>query len=137
MTVLVVAGTDRGVTHKVAEVIAEALNGRGIEATLGEIDDLRRAEEFEAIVFGSEAEGGRWPSPAGDACRRHADVLTQHLVWLFSAPVEENSATRGEIDVPELVAALTARDHKYFADAEPHTIRSWVSFIADELEGNS
>lgn len=137
MTVLVVAGSNRGVTHQVAEVIAESLGRRDIEVTLGEVGDLDRVAEFEAVIIGSEAESGKWPAEAGELCRRHADALTQQQVWLFSAPVEENSAIRGEVEVPELLAALAARDHKYFPSPDPDEVMAWTSFIADELEGNS
>ena len=137
MTVLVVAGTSRGVTHQVAQVIAESLGTRDIDATLGEVSGLDRTAEFDAIIIGSEAESGKWPAEAGDLCRRYADALTQQQVWLFSAPVEENSTIRGEVEVPELLAAVAARDHKYFPSPDPDEVMSWTSLIADELEGNS
>ncbi|MFD6883641.1 flavodoxin domain-containing protein [Rhodococcus sp. DT1] len=137
MTVLVVAGSNRGVTHQVAQVIAESLGTRDIEVTLGGSSDLDRVAEFEAIIIGSEAESGKWPAATGDLCRRYADALIQQQVWLFSAPVEENSAIRGEVEVPELLAALAARDHKYFPTSDTDEVMTWTSLIADELEGNS
>ncbi|MGN0039715.1 MULTISPECIES: flavodoxin domain-containing protein [unclassified Rhodococcus (in: high G+C Gram-positive bacteria)] len=137
MTVLVVAGSNRGVTHQVAQAIAESLGTRDIEVTLGENSDLDRVAEFEAIIIGSAAESGKWPAASADLCRRYADALTQQQVWLFSAPVEENSTIRGEVEVPELLAAVAARDHKYFPTSDPDEVMTWTSLIADELEGNS
>ncbi|MEE2031177.1 flavodoxin domain-containing protein [Rhodococcus chondri] len=135
MTVLVATENTDGPTRKIAEVIAEALTGRDIEVTVGDLSDLERAEEFEAIVFGGEVEDAQWSPDTREALLAQGRKLSQHLVWLFSAGDDESS---DDDETAELIGKLVPRDYKKFrAGAEPDEVRSWVSFIADEIEGHS
>jgi menaquinone-dependent protoporphyrinogen IX oxidase len=136
MSVLIATESTRGATWQVATVIAESLAQHGIEVTQGTLSDLEHAKDFEAIVIGSDAEGDGWPAVAREACTRHAPALTQRLVWLFSGPAD-NSTASDNIDLSELAAMVKARDYKVFPSTDNDQVLSWATLIADELEGHS
>ncbi|MGN5239391.1 MULTISPECIES: flavodoxin domain-containing protein [unclassified Rhodococcus (in: high G+C Gram-positive bacteria)] len=136
MSVLIATENTRGTAWQAASVIAESLTQRGFEVTLGTLSDLERATEFEAVVIGSEVEGGEWSAGARDACRRHAPDLTQRLVWLFSGGSGEGEPGK-PADVSELAEAVAARDYMSFPQFDTERVLSWAAFIADELDGHS
>lgn len=134
MTVLVATGSLDGAVRQVAVSIAETLGERDIEVTLGEIDDLERAEEFEAIVIGGEVEDGQWSPDIRDSLSEDSSRLEQHLVWLFGVRDDKSD----DDDLADIVAELAARDFKSFGPSpEGDDVRSWASFIADEIDGHS
>ncbi|UYP19214.1 flavodoxin/nitric oxide synthase [Rhodococcus sp. Z13] len=132
MTVLVATESSEGPVRTVAESVAAALEGRDIDVTLGDASDLERAEEFEGIVFGAEVEDGEYSPDTQEELQSRRTVLRQQVVWLFGVG-------SGEADeCPELVGHLAASGYKSFSPTtEDDEVQSWVSLVADEIEGHS
>ncbi|WP_241383360.1 flavodoxin domain-containing protein [Rhodococcus sp. CH91] len=132
MTVLIVTDNADGPTQKIARLVADALAEREIEATLGEVADLERAEEFEGIVFGGDVEDGEYSPETVETLTSYASGLSQQLVWLFAASDESST------EAPDLVSNLAARDYRSFdPSVGEEDVKSWASFIADEIDGHS
>lgn len=127
MAVLVAAGHSEGASRTVVDTVAESLSERKIDVTVGGPDDLSRAGEFDAVVFGSETEGELWPADVKDAFEQATDTLNQKPVWLFFV---------GESD-PGGVSIAPRGRRKFAAEPDRDDVRSWASLIADELDGHS
>ncbi|MEU5841318.1 flavodoxin domain-containing protein [Rhodococcus sp. NPDC047139] len=132
MTVLVVTDSPEGPTQKIARLVADALAERDIDVTVGDTSDLERTEEYEGIVFGGEVDAGEYSPDTIEILTSRASGLSQQLVWLFAVGDESSQ------DTPDLISELAALDYRSF---DPSTgedeVRSWASYIADEIDGHS
>ena len=85
MRVLVAYATKHGATRGIAERIAESLERRGLDVTLQPVAQDAPVGEFDACVIGSSAYMFHWLKEATAFVRRHARLLSDRPVWLFSS----------------------------------------------------
>ena len=82
--ILVTYGTKHGTTREVAETVAEALNGLGVDVTTrpaGEIDDLA---PYTGVVIGGALYTGRWHRDAVRFLKTHRSALETMPVAVFA-----------------------------------------------------
>lgn len=122
MNVLVTAASRQGATQGIAEAIGRTLRTRGLDATVARPEELVDVAAYDAFVIGSAVYMGHWLEPAIVFTRRFAPTLSQKPVWLFSSgPVGDpkrklvQKMTADPVDLPELLAATGAREHRIFA----------------------
>jgi menaquinone-dependent protoporphyrinogen oxidase len=122
MKVLVTAASQQGATSGIAEAIARALGGRGLDATVAAPDEIADVAAYDAFVIGSAIYMGHWLEPATAFVRRFSTPLTQRPVWLFSSgPVGDprrklvQKMTADPVELPELLALSKAREHRILA----------------------
>jgi menaquinone-dependent protoporphyrinogen oxidase len=77
--------TRHGSTAQTAERIGDRLAERGLRVTVAPVADVRDVGSYGAVVLGSPVYDGRWLPEADDFAQRHADVLAECVLWLFSA----------------------------------------------------
>lgn len=109
MRILITWGSKRGGTAGIAEILGEALRGRGFEVVLlpaGEVEDL---EEFDAAIVGGALYANRWHRDARRFIRRHVMQLRRIPVWFFSSGPLDDSADSGEIAPTGQVGVLMER----------------------------
>jgi len=160
MRVLVTAATKHGATSEVATVIAEVLNGAGVEAVALHPSAITTIEDYDAVILGSAVYVGHWLDPARRFAERFGPELTGRPVWLFSSgPIGAPAKPEEEpLDVAALMGQLGAREHRVFAGLVDRTrlglaeraivaavrapdgdfrpwpeIRAWAAGIAKEL----
>ncbi len=116
MKVLVSAASKYEATSEIAQAIADALAGKGLEVTVVPPAQAGAIEEFDAVVLGSAVYMGQWLKPARDLAERSAAALATRPVWLFSSgPVGDPAkAADNPVDVSKILEATKARDHRVF-----------------------
>jgi menaquinone-dependent protoporphyrinogen oxidase len=82
--VLVAYATKYGATKEVAEAVATALRGAGLEAEVQRARDVRSLGAYGAVVLGAPLYIGRWPKDARAFLSRHQTALAQRPVAVFS-----------------------------------------------------
>lgn len=120
MKVLVAAASKHGATYEVAEAIGRGLRERSLDVDVRDVDDVRGLSGVDACVLGSAVYVGRWLGPARQFVEANAEALSAIPTWLFSSgplgdplkPDEEHA-----VDVTEIVAVTSAREHRLFAGA--------------------
>ena len=118
MKALVAVASRHNATHDIAEVIAEELRTSGLEVDLRDADAVSDIGGYEAVVLGSGVYMGRWLPAARHFVDVHGPALRTVPVWLFSSgPLgAEDPKPRGDpVDIPQLLEATHAREHKVFA----------------------
>jgi menaquinone-dependent protoporphyrinogen oxidase len=85
MKVLVAYASRHGATSGIAERIAAVLQGRDIEASAEDVEQVGDIAAYDAFVVGSAAYMGRWLKEASAFARRHRSVLATKPTWLFSS----------------------------------------------------
>jgi menaquinone-dependent protoporphyrinogen oxidase len=119
MRVLVTAASLRGATYEIAEAIAAGLAGRGVDADSRPVEEVDTLAGYDAFVIGSAVYVGRWLEPARVLVERHAALLAERPVWLFSSgPLGPPDALKPEgdpVDVGELVQLVRPVRHQVFA----------------------
>ena len=117
MRVLVTAATKYGATAEITATIAEVLDKHGLEATVLPAEQVKGVDGYDAVVVGSAVYAGHWLKPARELVERHAGTLAGRPVWLFSSgPVGDPPRPEEDpVDVAEIVAATSAREHRVFA----------------------
>lgn len=122
MRVLVTAASQQGATHGIAEAIGRRLRLRGLDATVAGPDEIVDVAAYDAFVIGSAIYMGHWLEPATAFVDRHAPMLSQRPVWLFSSgPVGDptrrlvQKMTADPVELPELLTLTKAREHRIFA----------------------
>ncbi len=84
MTVLIVHASDHGSTREIAERIATRLSEAGHTAKALSVEEAGDPSEYEAVVLGSAVHSQAWLPEATRYAKRHAAVLAERPVWLFS-----------------------------------------------------
>jgi len=157
--ILVAYGSKHGGTAEIAEWIATALRGRGLQADVMSGGEVRDVRPYDAVIIGGALYAGIWHKNARKLVRRHLHDLKERPVWLFSSGPLDHKAEAGD---PEEAKGVTKAAHRLGArgqicfggvlapDAEgmiassmakklagdyrdPDQIAAWASGIADEL----
>lgn len=123
MRVLVSAASRHGATAEMAGRIGAALQralvqgDSGAEVVVRPAAQVESLDGYDAHVFGSAVYMGHWLGPAKDLVQKHAAVLRERPVWLFSSGPVGDPPKPDEIpaDAPALIEATGARDHVVFA----------------------
>lgn len=116
MKVLISAASKHGATKEIAEAIAEAVRGEGLDAVVIDPDMVESVEEFDGVVIGSGVYAGHWLEPAKRLIQGHADALLGRSVWLFSSgPLGDQAKPADPVDVTPLADRIRARGHRVFA----------------------
>ena len=91
--VMVLHASKRGGTAGIADLIAERLEERGVEALVRDASKVRRFDDVDGVVLGSALYGGRWRGAAVRALRRISRLDDPPAVWLFhSGPLGDDGA---------------------------------------------
>jgi len=110
MKVLVSAASKYGATSEIAQAIADALAGKGLEVTMVPPAQADAIEQFDAVYM------SKWMKPARELAQRQAAALASRPVWLFSSgPVGEPAKPADNpVDVSTILQSTKARDHQIF-----------------------
>lgn len=120
MTVLVTYASKHGSTQGIAEAIGERLRGRGLDAEVRPVREVKGLESYGTVVLGSAVYLGAWMKDAVAFLDRHEDALRRVPLWLFSSgptaadqglDVAVSAKLRTRLDT------LGARDHHLFRAA--------------------
>ena len=156
MSVLVTYGSKRGGTKGLAEMVATDLREEGLQVDLVAPNQVKRLDEYEAVVVGGALYAFRWHRAAKRFVKRHTDELRERPVFFFSSGPLDDSATTKDIPpvkgVQALMERVEARGHITFGgrlspDAkgfpasamaqkkagdwrDPAQVRAWVRSIA-------
>jgi menaquinone-dependent protoporphyrinogen oxidase len=120
--VLVSAASRHGATAEIAQAIRQVLAEQGLTVTVIPPGDVRSLDGYDAVIIGSAVYMGHWLDPAKELVNRFHEALTDRPVWLFSSgPVGKPSSKLAQsmdqdpADLPAMVEATRARDHRRFA----------------------
>ena len=120
--VLVSAASQHGATAEIAQAIGQTLAGQGPTVAVIPPGDVRSLDGYDAVIIGSAVYMGHWLDPAKELVNRFHDALTGRPVWLFSSgPVGKpgsklaQSMDQDPVDLPGMLEATHARDHRRFA----------------------
>jgi menaquinone-dependent protoporphyrinogen oxidase len=120
--VLVSAASRHGATAEIAQAIGQALSEQGLTVAVIPPGDVRSLDGYDAVIIGSAVYMGHWLDPAKELVNRFRGALTDRPVWLFSSgPVGKPSSKLAEsmdqdpVDLPGMIEATDARDHRRFA----------------------
>lgn len=105
MNVLVAFATRHGATREIAQRIASVLEQNGLQVALRPVETVDDAcvERADAFVLGAAAYTGHWLAAMTNFVRRHAGVLTNRPVYLFSSgPIGDDRYDDKGRDVVEL-----------------------------------
>lgn len=127
MTVLVAYASKHGATQGIAERIARTLTSTGQQAEARPVKSAGELAGYEAFVIGSATYAFHWRKEASEFVRRNGAILAGRPAWLFSSGplgTEDTGAKGRDLrtttepkDIPELTAAIHARDHHVFFGA--------------------
>lgn len=84
MKVLVTYASAHGSTRQIAEEIARRLAQDGLDADARSIDEVATLDPYDAVIIGSAVHNMAWLPPAASFVHRHAAILADRPVWLFS-----------------------------------------------------
>jgi menaquinone-dependent protoporphyrinogen oxidase len=96
-TILIAYATKYGATAEIAEKIAEALRGEGLQAEVLPAERAGDPTPYAAVVLGSAVYAGQWRKEAASFLQANEQALAGRPVWLFS------SGPTGEGDPVELM----------------------------------
>ncbi len=120
MRALVAHGSKRGGTAGLAEMVAAALERRGVEATTMSAGKRPSVDGFDVVIVGGALYANRWHRDAARFLRRRGADLASKQVWLFSSgPLgDEDAADAAQIppvtQVERLMNSTGARGHRTF-----------------------
>lgn len=137
MFILVTYATCHGSTRSIAERIGKRLTEYGIRVDVREAGSVKQVGHYHAVVAGSAVHNGDWLPEGAEFLHRHAGLLSERPVWLFSvgmAPAGRGRRGRwfaAHTRIPPAVAAnrdyVNPRDLHYFAGVlEPEHITRYV-----------
>jgi menaquinone-dependent protoporphyrinogen oxidase len=117
--VLVTAASRHDATREIAQVIADGLSRRGVEAEARSVDQVTSLDGFDAVVIGSAIYMGRWLKRARGFVCEHAAELSAMPVWLFSSgplgPPDHLIPAGESADAEQLIDLVQASGHRVFA----------------------
>lgn len=124
MKILVAYASRHGATQGIAERIADRLRAAGLNAEARPAASVKSLAGYDAFVIGSAAYMFHWLKDAATLVRRNQAVLAVKPVWLFSSgpvgtePFDAKGRDQKEAaipkELPELQAAVNAREHRVF-----------------------
>ncbi len=127
MTVLVACASRHGATSGIADRIAGRLRAAGLEAEARPVQAVRDLAGYDAFVIGSATYMFHWLKEGTAFVRRNQRTLAGRPVWLFSSgPLgteatdehgQDVRAVAGPKELPTLLEATRARDHRVFFGA--------------------
>jgi menaquinone-dependent protoporphyrinogen oxidase len=127
MQVLVAYASRHGATQGIAERLAETLRAAGLEVDARPAASIKSLAGYDAFVIGSAAYMFHWLKDAANLVRHNRTVLRGKPVWLFSSgpvgsePIDakgrDQKVAAVPKEMPELVQAVNARDHRVFFGA--------------------
>lgn len=82
---LVVYASKHGATAAIASRIGEVLTAHGLRVDVLPATEAPSPASWDAVVLGSAVYAGQWRKDAAGFLERHAEVLAQRPVWLFSS----------------------------------------------------
>jgi menaquinone-dependent protoporphyrinogen oxidase len=151
MRVLVAYESRHGATEGIADRIAETLRRAGLEVEAVRARSANNVAGYDAFVIGSAAYMFHWLGEASRFVRRNRTALGARPVWLFSSGPLGTEPTDAQgrdqkvaaipKEVPELVAAVGARDYHVFFGAHARDRRPiglaerFMSFMPAAKEG--
>lgn len=126
MRILVGYASWQGSTAEVARRVATTLEHAGATVELAPVEEVEDLTGYDAVVLGSAVHNQSWMPEAADFVHRHAVVLSQRPVWLFSVGMSDG------LPRPLRRMARTAQDQRIAAalreDVQPrgHRVFSGV-----------
>lgn len=120
MTVLVTYASKHGSTQGIAEAIGERLRGRGLDAEVRPVREVKGLEPYDTVVLGSAVYLGAWMKEAQAFLDRHEAALREVPLWLFSSgptAADQGMDLAVSVKTRERLDALGARDHHLFRAA--------------------
>jgi menaquinone-dependent protoporphyrinogen oxidase len=130
-SVLVAYGTTNGSTARIAETVAETLNGAGLTAEALPAQSVTSLAPYDAVIVGGGLYAGRWQKDARRFLRRHGRALAERPLWLFSSgPLDPSASERDIPPVPGVSKAmvrLDAKGHVTFGGCLEEGAKGWVA----------
>jgi len=83
-SVLLTYATKYGSTQEVAETIAAALRAAGLEVDIRPMQDVKRLDNYDAVVLGAAIYAARWHPEAHQFLSQHQEALSQQPVAIFA-----------------------------------------------------
>jgi menaquinone-dependent protoporphyrinogen oxidase len=127
MQVLVAYASKHGATAGIAERIGRSLESTGNQVDVRRVEDVDGASGYDAFVIGSATYMGHWRKEATEFARRLPEAAAGRPTWLFSSGPIGTSPTDAQgrdvrsaaepKELPELLEALAAREHRVFFGA--------------------
>ena len=124
MRIQIVQASALGSTAEIAEAVGRTLERRGHRVV---VQDAALADDpglFGACVIGSAVHGGHWLDAARDFVRRHATILAERPVWLFSVGplgVIDPVSITDPAEIDEFRRLIGPRGHHVFFGAHDRT----------------
>ncbi|MDI2125451.1 flavodoxin domain-containing protein [Yinghuangia seranimata] len=84
MFILVAYATCHGSTRSIAERIGATLAGEGHRVEVRSVSDVDHVWQYHAVVAGSAIHDGDWLPSGAEFLHRHAGMLAERPLWLFS-----------------------------------------------------
>jgi menaquinone-dependent protoporphyrinogen oxidase len=141
MRILVAYGSERGGTAGIADMLGAALTAQDLRVDVRPAKEAVGVEGYDAVIVGGALYMGRWHRDARRFIKRHAKVLQNLPVWLFSSGPLDDSAMRNELppvaQVARLMNWIGARGHKTFGGRLLPDAKGFVaSMIAKHRSGD-
>ena len=159
MRVLITFGSTRGGTQGLAQMVADGLRQEGLIVDVLPPSQVRRLDDYDAVVVGGALYAFRWHKAARRFVKRHMAELRQRPTYFFSSGPLDDSASRADIPPVKGVKALMdrtgARGHVTFGGRlspyargfpasamakkqsgdwrDPAQVRDWARIVASQL----
>ena len=117
MRVLVGYASKHGGTREIAERITTRLEESGVVVELRTLTELGDVTGFDAYILGSSIYMGRWNREAVAFVHRNESILRARPVWLFSSGPVGNQERVDPIELNDLRATVSIREHRLFGGA--------------------
>ncbi len=115
---LVVYATKLGSNREIAETMAQVLRDAGHRAAAQAARDVRRLDDWDAVILGSALYAAYWQKDARRFAESFREELQARPLWLFSSgPLDRRLAKADQPITPhgaEITAGLGARNHRTF-----------------------
>lgn len=117
ITMLIGVASRHGATREIAEVLAQKLFHRGIDAVVHDAATVRSFSGYDGAIIGSAVYMGHWLKPAQRLAERYLDEAGSRPLWLFSSGPAGAAAAEGDepSSIQPLLAAPQVRGHHTFA----------------------